>query len=319
MMFEVIIPHYSRLALLRQTLDALRRQSEPVPVCVVDNGSQDDTIETLSSTYPEVRLVSLPTNVGFGCACNGGIDSSDAEYVILLNNDAVPDRQFVAELRRVCEDFGRPQMVVPCLLQPGGLVDSYGIELDQSFNAFDVARGGRYDAVCGPGQPRAFAPTGGAGVYARERLLSVGGFDRHIFAYLEDVDLGLRLWLAGARVTGAPRAKATHAHSATLGSGSSQKNYLLAKNKVYLTRKYRRFFRPSTVARAVATEGIVSLGKVAVDRNAAALYGWTAGWRMTVVPVPGAVGALDELLQPRGFADGIRVRRQSRAKVVLGS
>ena len=151
-------------------------------------------------------------------------------------------------------------MLSPCLIQPAGLVDSFGIACDDSFNMFDVARGWRDQSLLADDAPRAFARTGGAAVYSRRRVLAAGGFDERIFAYLEDVDLGLRLWLGGARCAGAPKAKAVHAHSATLGSGSQRKNYLLSRNKAYLLRKYQNLLQPATTARAMATETIVSAG-----------------------------------------------------------
>jgi N-acetylglucosaminyl-diphospho-decaprenol L-rhamnosyltransferase len=319
MTFEVIIPHYSRAPRLRRTLDALRCQTEPVAVCVVDNASVDDSVAVVATDYPEVRLVALATNLGFGGACNAAIGSSRAEYVVLLNNDAVPDADFVAELQRGHEQAGSPDMLSPCLLQPGGLVDSYGIQLDASFNMFDSARGRPYQALAGDDAPQAFAPTGGAGVYSRDRVLAVGGFDPEIFAYLEDVDLGLRLWLSGSRWAGAVRAKATHEHSATLGSGSRRKNYLLARSKLYLLRKYRLLLQPRTLVQGVLTEAVVSVGKGVVDRNLGSLRGWCDGASTPVQPIRGARGSLDELLQPRGLVDGIRVRRASRTLIAAGA
>jgi GT2 family glycosyltransferase len=312
MSFEVIIPHYSRVALLRRALDALRGQTEPVEVCVVDNGSSDESVTVVSAEYPEVRLIELATNLGFGAACNRGIATSRAEHVVLLNNDAIPDLDFVSELRRTRESHRHADMLSPCLIQPTGLVDSFGIACDNSFNMFDLARGWRPESLLSDDAPRAFAPTGGAAVYTRRSVLAVGGFDERIFAYLEDVDLGLRLWLGGARCAGAPTAKVTHAHSATLGSGSDRKNYLLGRNKAYLIRKYRHLLQPETTARAIATETIVSAGKSLGDRNAGAVVGWASGWRGEVTSVQGTRGALDQVLLRTGFREGLGVRRATR-------
>ncbi len=314
MSFEVIIPHYSRAALLRRVLDALRGQTEPIEVCVVDNGSLDESVAVLSADYPEVRLIELATNHGFGAACNRGIATSRADHVVLLNNDAIPAPNFIAELRRARERQTDAEMLSPCLIQPTGLVDSFGIACDDNFNMFDLARGWRPASLLTDAAPRAFAPTGGAAVYSRERVLAVGGFDERIFAYLEDVDLGLRLWLAGARCAAAPKATATHAHSATLGSGSRRKNYLLGRNKAYLIRKYRDLLQPGTTARAIATETIVSAGKSLGDRNDGAVRGWATGWRVDVARVAGTRGELDEVMQPTGFRDGLRARRDTRVK-----
>ena len=61
--------------------------------------------------------------------------------------------------------------------------------------------------------PDPFGPSGAAAAYHRDAFVRVGGFDERIFAYFEDVDLALRLRLAGLRCRLVAAALGTHGHS----------------------------------------------------------------------------------------------------------
>ena len=81
----------------------------------------------------------------------------------------------------------------------------------------------------GPYEPEAIArlsplaPCAGAGAYRREKLLAVGGFDEAMFAYLEDVELGIRLRMAARAARWPPDTFAWHEHGAFSGSGSARR------------------------------------------------------------------------------------------------
>src|SRR3954464_8051386 len=188
---EVVVAHRNNVPALSRLLTALRAQTEPCGVCVVDDASTDDTPAVIPAQFPEVRYERLDINVGFSRANNHGIRSSTAEWVVLLNNDTVPEPNFVEALRRAWERSGA-DMVAATLRKPGGAIDSAGIELDRSLVAFDLLHGSPYEpAAVAALEP--LAPWAGAGAYRRDLLLEVGGFDEAMFAYLEDVELGIRL------------------------------------------------------------------------------------------------------------------------------
>ena len=69
-----------------------------VEIVVVDNGSTDGTAAFLAEAYPQVRVIALPSNLGFGAAVNRGIVATTAPFVVLVNNDAVCEPGFVAAL-----------------------------------------------------------------------------------------------------------------------------------------------------------------------------------------------------------------------------
>jgi GT2 family glycosyltransferase len=232
---EVVVAHRNNVPSLTRLLTALRAQTEPCAVCVVDDASTDETPQVIPGEFPEVRYERLERNVGFSRANNHGIRTSTADWVVLLNNDTVPEPNFVATLREAWEATGA-DMVAATLRKPDGTIDSAGIEVDRSLVAFDLLHGRPYDPEA-IARLQPLAPCAGAGAYRRELLLGVGGFDEAMFAYLEDVELGIRLRMAGARCAVAPSTFAWHEHSAFWGSGSARKNERMGHSRGYVVWK----------------------------------------------------------------------------------
>jgi GT2 family glycosyltransferase len=269
---EVVIPHWNRAASLARALDALRAQTRPVAVTVVDNGSDDGSVEMLAADYPEVRCLSLERNLGFGAAVNRGIAISEARVVILLNNDTVADERFVERLLEAQAADGA-EMVAACLRAPAGPIESLGVEIDRSLVAYDVWHGERYERLVTEAPSEPLAPSAGAAAYLRQALDRVGGFDEQLFAYLEDVELGIRMRLAGMRCATAPAAFAWHEHSATLGSGARAKNRLMGRSRTYLLWKHGGGLRPRERARGAIIDSLVYAGQALIDRNLGAPSG----------------------------------------------
>jgi GT2 family glycosyltransferase len=283
---EVLIAHRNNVEQLRRCLDALAAQTVRPAVCVIDDASTDETPDVIPAAYPEARYLRLDRNLGFSGANNQGIRTSTAEWVVLLNNDTVPEPNFIEALRDGWSRSGA-DMVAATLRKPAGAVDSAGIEVDRSLVAFDLLHGRPYDAG-EVARLEPLAPCAGAGAYRREALLDVGGFDEAMFAYLEDVELGIRLRMAGARCAVAPDTFAWHEHSAFWGSGSVRKNRRMGDSRGYLYWKYGRDLTLRERARGWVVDGVVYAGQIAIDRNAGAPRGRVEGWRRRRgLPAPG--------------------------------
>jgi GT2 family glycosyltransferase len=216
----VIIPNWNGLDLIRECLDSLRTQTVAHKVIVVDNGSVDGSNDVIRDNYSEVQLLEFPNNAGFAGGVNRGIRPAlqqGADYVILLNNDAVADAHWLEELVRVGEGHPEAGMVAAKIVtQDGKRIDSTGDFYSVWGFPFPRGRGeedkGQYD---GQDAQTIFAASGGASLYRGDTLREIGLFDERFFAYFEDVDIGFRARLAGWSVIYAPKAIVRHSIGGT--------------------------------------------------------------------------------------------------------
>jgi len=276
---SVVVPTFDGADLVAALLRSLERQTIPHEVIVVDNGSTDRTAEVVGAAAG-VRLVRLDANVGFGRAVNRGVVEAQGDTLVLLNNDVECEPEFLERLCDALDPGSGVTMAAGVLLKAHDprIIDTAGIEFDPTLLAFDYLHG-QERSVLDNGVRDPIGPCAGAAAFHREAFEGVGGFDENIFAYLEDVDLIVRLLARGDRCRLAPGALALHRHSATLGARSRAKNDLIGWSRGYLIGKYRLHRRPGLFARTVVEELTGALGKLAVDRAGLALRPRLKGWR----------------------------------------
>jgi hypothetical protein len=288
---SVIVPTYEGRHHLESFLPSLDEQTLPHEVIVVDNASTDGTRDFLRERWPHVRVISFPENRGFGKAANAGVDAAGSEIVVLLNNDIVCTPTFLERLVAALDPGQGVVMAAPVLVRRGDeeRIDTAGIVVDRTLHGFNHLYGEPV-AMVENGVFDPLAPCGGAAAFDRAAFVEVGGFDPAFFAYLEDVDLGIRCSARGWRCRLAPNAVAVHAHSGTLGEGSPAKNRLTAWGRGYIVGKYRLHKRPGLFAWATAGEAVMAAGKAAVDRDVsgtkAFIVGLRAGLRARPEPFP---------------------------------
>jgi N-acetylglucosaminyl-diphospho-decaprenol L-rhamnosyltransferase len=291
------IPNLNARVRLLRTLATLAGQSRPPQVVVVDNASTDGSVAAVRAEFPDVALLELRRNVGFGAALNYAVREYPSDVLLFLNNDVECDPRFVEAM---CEQFDGRNMVAGVLLQhrDPGLIDSAGVVIDRTLMAFDYLHGEPVSTLDDARPP--VGPTGGCALFSADAFELVGGFDDRMFAYLEDVDLVLRLRETGVACAFARHARASHRHSATLGSGSVQKDWHMGWSRGYMLRRYGVLRDVRNVPRTLAAETVICVGQIVVDRTSAGVRGRIAGWRSAAKlpgrPTPGD-GILDVTLQ----------------------
>lgn len=214
--------------LLRGCLEALRAQTVPHRLLVVDNASDDGTASVLES-FPEARVLRLPRNLGFAGGAAAGLAVVDTPYVALLNDDAVPEPGWLAALLAAAADG--VAAVTSRLLLPSGLVNNAGV----------VLRPDGYGADRGLGEPdgppydrpaEVFGFSGGAAMLRTSAVRAVGGFPAPYFLYYEDTDTSWRLRLAGGRIVYAPSAVVRHEHAASSDRASTSFSFHNERNRL---------------------------------------------------------------------------------------
>ena len=236
---SVIIPSWNNISLLSRCLAVLQAQTfADFQITLVDNGSEDDTVQWVKRHYPQVQIIANLRNVGFAAAVNQGIRESESKYIATLNNDTEVEPEYLQNLVAVAESDDSVGMVASKMLfvDRPQMINSAGIAVDRLGIAWD-RRGGEQDNPSEVEPVEIFGPCAGAALYRREMLAEIGLFDEDFFAYMEDVDLAWRARQAGWCCLYVPQAKVLHYHSATAKEGSPFKSFHLGRNKIWLLAK----------------------------------------------------------------------------------
>ena len=274
----VIVPTRLGGARLGRLLDSLARQTVPSRTIVVDNAAPVGVAE-LVARHELAEHLRLEENAGFGRAVNLAAARSDAGALVLVNDDCVCEPRFVEELVTALDPAAGVVMAAGVLVEAHDpeTVDTAGMELDETLLVFDYLNGMPVSSL-GSETPAPIGPCAAAAVFDRAAFSEAGGFDENLFAYWEDVDLVLRLVRAGGRCALAPAARATHEHSATLGSGSREKDYLTGFGRGYVLRKWSVLESPRRAARVLIEDGVICGGQLLFDRTPAGVRGRLDGF-----------------------------------------
>jgi GT2 family glycosyltransferase/glycosyltransferase involved in cell wall biosynthesis len=214
----VVLNYEAPYEVLRECIASVLAQTLAVHVLLVDNGSvrNRDAVERLHAEFPAIHVLHLDANYGFTGGINRGIAAVKTGLVLVLNNDAVLEKDALEEMVRVIDTDEDVVGVAPKLLNQAkpDMIDAIGTAIDEYGRAHNVGIGqldiGQYDRV----EPR-------TGVCFAAALLrteafregNVGPLDERFFMYYEDVDWCLRAGLLGYTFLTAPRAVVYHAHS----------------------------------------------------------------------------------------------------------
>jgi GT2 family glycosyltransferase/glycosyltransferase involved in cell wall biosynthesis len=222
---SVVIPNWNGKDLLEKYLPSVVEALAGNPaneIVVVDNGSTDGSADFVRTRFPQVNLLALPANLGFGGGSNAGFRAAKNDIVVLLNSDMRVAPDFLAPLLQAFRD---PEVfAVGCQIffsdphkpreetgltqgwwQDGGLRVRHRTD-PQVDDLFPCFYGG-----------------GGSCAFDRDKFFELGGFDPLLEPfYLEDTDLGYLAWKRGWKVFYQPRSMVYHEHRGTIGKKFSE-------------------------------------------------------------------------------------------------
>ncbi len=228
---SVIIVNYNGKHLLRACLESLHNQYfKNIEIILVDNASQDGSTEYVREAFPDVKIVSLPANVGFAGANNEGFKQAKGRYIMLINNDAEVDKNCIERLYDVMEahpdvGIGATKMIV----YGKNIIDSAGDGFTTNLKGFKRGEGMPsshfYDR-----EELVFGACAGAAIYRCVMLEETGFFDEDFFLIHEDTDLNFRAQLAGWKAVYVPSAIVHHKVRASIGHMSDVAIYYALRN-----------------------------------------------------------------------------------------
>jgi GT2 family glycosyltransferase len=223
-------------------LDAVARLDYPAyHVIAIDNGSSDDSIEQIRAAKPEIELMEEEQNLGFAGGNNTGIRRAldqGAEYVWVVNNDAVVEPDSLRALVETAQSRPRIGVVGPAVWRPPA-----GGESVEEHAAFVWHGEYRLPAECPPLDGQGQRPlhlvddvAGSSALFDARMLREDGLFDERFFHYWEDVEICARARNAGWLVAHACRARIWHSVGASLSTASAQAQYYFIRNWLLYSR-----------------------------------------------------------------------------------
>lgn len=266
-----------------ETVESVLRSSyRNVRVVVVDNGSDDGSPQFLSTRFPSISIISLSENVGYAAGNNVGIKYAlehGADYVLLLNNDTIVDRDFLQNMLKVAEKepqlgvlapiiyyFDRPGIVWQC-----GAKDRVFPPLPVDLTIKDLRGAGRVDQEFS----KVDYVTGCAMLIKRDVLEVVGLLDERYFMYYEDSDFCIRARRQGYMVGVVHKANIWHKVASSTKKALPFQRYVRAKSRIMF---YKRFSSGLRFAVLAPFLFVSTLRMVIRDscRGRTSLVGWYA-------------------------------------------
>lgn len=237
---SVIIVNYNGGEWLARCVASVAAQSEAdFEAFIIDNGSEDNSLNTIGPLDPRFTLIKAGENLGFAAANNLAARKARGEWLALLNPDAFARVDWLEKLLAETRNEKRTQRenvtMVGSLqymaLEPD-ILDGAGDYYHASGLAWRAGFG--HPASSAPQQSHdAFGPCGAGALYHCETFLRLGGYDERFFCYFEDVDMAYRMRLAGGHCVQSAHAIIDHVSSGISGRASDFAVYHGTRNRIW--------------------------------------------------------------------------------------
>lgn len=209
MKISVIVTNWNGLNLIKKYLEKVILNSpEALEIIFADDASEDNSllyVKELQKKYSKLKIISHKENCGFGRNTNDAVKKAKGDYVVLLNSDIDPHKNYI---KNAMLNFKDPKVLgvgfaelghenyARLFWKNGYLQFEPGISTKTHISAW---------------------VSGGSAIYRRDYFLKLGGFD-HVYEpfYFEDFDFGLRAWRSGYTLLWEPNAVVEHKHESTI-------------------------------------------------------------------------------------------------------
>ena len=295
----VAVLNWNGAAHLRRFLPSVVAHNVPADrVVVIDNGSDDGSVDLLRNEFPDVEVVELSENHGFAGGYNEGLKALsarlNAEWVLLLNSDVEVTPQWVDGMVNSAEAQGW-SAVQPKIRAvdrraefeyagaAGGYMDRFGFMFcaGRIFDAFEQDTG-QYDS-----DRPVFWGSGAALLVRNSVWTETQGLDVDFFAHMEEIDLCWRMRNRGHVVGVASSVHVYHLGGGTLAHSSPRKAKLNFRNNLFLLLKndhrpgivWRILFRQlldGIAALRFLTEGKVDFFKAVIQAHGEFRSSWSS-------------------------------------------
>lgn len=262
-----VVLAWNRVEDTMECLESLRAAKTPgLEILLVDNASREPVARAARARFPDLRILENGENLGYAGGNNVGIRdalASGADYVFVLNNDAVVTPDAIDELVRLLENDSGVAAAGSRVMQYEDRDRIYGVLGTLTWRPalirLEGLHAGDLEAFSRP-RDGDFVP-GCSILFRRRALEEIGLFDERFFAYHEDVDWCTRAWEAGWRVSYLPSSVVYHRGAIHYGTSpvADYRYYFYGRNAVLYARKHAR---PRQMAFLLSTSAIYLAGSI---------------------------------------------------------
>jgi GT2 family glycosyltransferase len=235
MSVAIIIVNYNSGALVSRCLKSLSEQTLCADeLVVVDNASTDAESRSMLDAITNATVIRSDLNLGYGGAINLAVQKlTTTDYIVCLNPDAFPEPDWLEAIVNAADSHPDHGSFASLMLREDdiSIVDGAGDELH--FTGIPWRRFHKRTLPDNLQTEPVFSACAGAALYRTSLFNQLGGFDERYFMYVEDIDLGFRLQLAGHPCLLVSDAIVHHIGSAVTGEGSDFSVYFGHRNLVY--------------------------------------------------------------------------------------
>ncbi|BDI15021.1 glycosyl transferase [Nostoc cf. commune SO-36] len=247
---SIILVNYNGADVLINCLNSLEKfiPKDNCEIILVDNNSQDNSIDIVDNKFPEIKLIKLPKNVGFGAGNNAGAKVAKGEFLFLLNTDTVLTNNILPNLIELMSVNQNVGIIGTKLLFPDGSFQiSFSPEIGikgefqaqklhknaENRNAFNIIERDFQDI-------KEVDIVVGAAFFIRANLFNLlGGFDEKLFMYFEDSDLCQRVRNEGYKIIYTPHISIIHIRGHSVKKLSNKMSVEYRRSQIYYYHKHR--------------------------------------------------------------------------------
>jgi GT2 family glycosyltransferase len=245
MKLAVVILNWNGKKLLEQFLPSVINFSEQATIYVADNASTDDSVNYISKTFPQVKIIQNTENGGYSKGYNDALKHISADIFCLLNSDVEVTKNWLSPIIKTFQEEPNTAIIQPKILDfnrkdyfeyagaAGGFIDKY---------AYPYCRGRIFNTIeKDNGQYNEIADifwASGACLFIRKNIfIELNGLDERFFAHMEEIDLCWRAKNLEYAIKYVGQSTIYHVGGATLKNTNPKKTYLNFRNSLFTLTK----------------------------------------------------------------------------------
>ncbi len=242
MRIGIAILNWNGINLLKSNLKGVIDKSGDSTIYIIDNNSDDNSVEFVEQNFPQVKLISLDKNYGFAEGYNIGLKHVNEDIVCILNNDVEVTDKWLDPIKRKLKEKGN------CIIQPnimdfnnreyyeyagasGGFIDKFGYPFCRGRIFYTLEKNTNQYS-----DDKIFWASGACMIIPKRTFYELGGFDKSFFAHMEEIDLCWRGFNKGIECFSSTDSVVYHVGAATLKENAN-KNYLNYRNSLIMLTK----------------------------------------------------------------------------------